>query len=267
MNLLFIGDIVGRSGRNIVFNFLDQIKAEYDIDFVIANGENSAHGKGITKKIYQQLMDAGIDCITLGNHAFSKKEIVMDIDHLDNMIRPYNLNVYPEKGHFIKVYNICGLNLGIVNIMGKVFMNNVEKTSFDAMKDLLYRYRIKDKYKLDLLFVDLHAEATSEKILFANYFKNECIAVVGTHTHIQTADERLIGGCAYISDTGMCGPYNSIIGRDINEMIESMILGIKTHYTIAGGEAIFNAVVIEIDNNTRRATAIKRIQIRPQNEN
>lgn len=263
INILFIGDIVGQDGRNIVFKFLPELKEKYNIDFTIVNGENSAHGKGITSKIYKQFINNGIDAITLGNHSFSKQEIKNDFNDLDRLIRPYNLEIEKELGKGFRVFDVKGLKLGILNIMGKVFMHNVFIDPFETMSYLLFQEKIREKYKIDLLLVDLHAEATSEKVLFGHYFKNHLIATLGTHTHVQTADDRIIDGMAYISDVGMCGVFDSVIGRDIDEMIESMIYHNKTHYTLAKGEAILCGVVIEIDETTKRATNIERIQIRP----
>lgn len=263
IKILFVGDIVGQSGREIVFSLLPKIKQEHQIDFTIVNGENSAHGKGITSKIYQQLIDSGVDCITLGNHAFSKAEIKKTINDLDYLIRPANLNIEQGLGRSYRVFNVKGYNLAVVNIMCKVFMYNVEDSPFETMSKLLYQDKIISKDNIDFVFVDLHGEATSEKILFANYFKHAVNVVVGTHTHVQTADERMIDNVAFISDVGMCGCYDSIIGRDIDETIESVVYGNKTHYQIATGDAIFCAVVVEIDEIKRKTVSIKRIQIRP----
>ena len=263
MKILFIGDITTRSGRDAVIANLAKVMADHDIDFTIANGENAAHGKGITSKIYYSLINSGIDCITLGNHAFSKSEIMEDMDKYDRLIRPVNIGIHEDIGQGYRTFGVNGYRICVINIMGSVFMNDVNQSPFEAMSHLLYQEKIRQKEKADFIFVDLHAEATSEKILFANYFKNELIAVVGTHTHVQTADERIIGNLAYISDVGMCGPYDSIIGRDIDEMVENLIYGNPTRFTPAEGESIFQAVVIEIDESLRKATNIERIQIRP----
>lgn len=263
IKILFIGDIVGQSGRDIVFDLLPKLKQQYDVDFTIVNGENSAHGKGITTKIYKQLIDAGVDCITLGNHAFSKAEIKNTINELDRLIRPMNLLNEPNLGSAYRVFDVKGYRLAVVNLMTKVFMYNVETSPFDAMSKLLYQDKIIKNEDIDFIFVDLHGEATSEKILFAHYFQHAVQAVVGTHTHVQTADERLVGNCAFISDVGMCGCYDSIIGRDIEETIESVVHGNKTHYQIAIGDAILCAVVVTIDEQSKKAISIERIQIRP----
>lgn len=264
MNILFLGDIVGKPGRNIVFKYLDELKEKYSVDFVIANGENSAHGKGITTKIYNSFINAGIDCVTLGNHSFSKQEIKETINTLDRLVRPLNFDIDPSVGKGYRVFNCKGKRIAVVNILGEVFMNDVAESPFDAMSKLLYAEHLKTKEHVDYIFVDMHAEATSEKLIFANYFKNELIAVCGTHTHVQTADEKIIDGCAFINDVGMCGPYNSIIGRDIEEMFRNMVDHQKTSFTVAEGDAVLSAVLIKVNETTNRAESIERIQIRPE---
>jgi metallophosphoesterase (TIGR00282 family) len=256
MNILFIGDIVGKSGRQAVYREIDSLKQEYQIDFTIANAENIAHGKGITLKLYNELVEHGIEVITLGNHAFAKKEILDDIDACHKMIRP--LNLYPlnvGKG-YIDV--LCkNVMIRVVNICGAVFMDNVSEPPFNVMKLLINEKTPK------ILIVDIHGEATSEKLAFVNMFKDTCTAVLGTHTHVQTADERILDGCAYISDVGMSGPFDSIIGRDTKEVLDRFTGKISKGYTVSENPAQICAVVITIDDNTLRSTHIKRIQIRP----
>ena len=256
MNILFIGDIVGRPGRNIVFDYLSQIKKDYAIDFTIVNGENSAHGKGITKRIYSQLIENGVDCVTMGNHSFSKSDIIEELPKLNRLIVPYNNN--RALGTGARIFDIKGLKVCVCNILGEVFMNEVAESPFAAMEDIIKLYP-------DCVYiVDFHAEATSEKLLFAHYFQDYLLATLGTHTHVQTADERLIGRGAYISDVGMCGAYDSIIGRDIQEVMASHIDKEKTHFTVAEGPAQLCAVVIEVDEKNACAKSIKRIYIRPK---
>lgn len=258
MRILFLGDIVGRCGRDIVFRRLNQLQQKFNIDFTIVNAENSAHGKGISIRIYEELISHGVDAITMGNHTYSKSEIKNHLSQMDRMIQPYNHAQRLHQGY--KVIDVKGLRLCVVNLVGGVFMNENSQDVFLAMQEILNCTRA------DLYFVDLHAEATSEKILFANYFKNDLIAVVGTHTHVQTADERLIGRLAYISDAGMCGAYDSIIGRDIDEMTANILHKEKTRYTVADGPAVLCGCVIEVDEIMRRAISIERIQIRPEDE-
>ena len=260
MKILFIGDIVGKSGRDIVSSLLFELKADNDIDLVIANGENSAHGKGITYKIYNQLLSVGIDYITMGNHAYSKNEINDYIDLMDRLVIPYN-HIKRSSDNYYKIINIKGINICLTNILGSVLIGESSLDPYNAFKDVLEETKDLD---IDFYFVDIHAETTAEKRLFMEYFKDKAKIVLGAHTHVQTADEAIFHDCAFISDVGMCGSYESVIGRDINETIMSHIDKEKTHYTIAEGEAIFCAVVIEIDENTKLPIDIKRIQIRPE---
>lgn len=257
MKILFVGDIVGSVGRKMAVTHIPEIKKQKEIDFVIVNGENAAHGKGITNKIYHQLLNAGADMITLGNHAFSKDTIYSFIDDADKMIRPMNLDV-SKKGESYRLVEVNGLQVCVVNLLGEVFMNQCDESPFVCMQDIL------DDTDADIYFVDFHGEATSEKIAFSYYFENKVQAIVGTHTHIQTADERISNGCAFISDVGMCGAYHSVIGRDVDEVLTRFTTNEKTRFTVAQGEGIFCAVIIEIDETTKKAIHIERIQIRPE---
>ena len=255
MNILFIGDIVGASGRAAVKKHLPALKQRYDIDFVIANGENAAHGKGITPRIYQELITNGIQCITLGNHAYSKSEIMMIKEQADRLVFPENL-IPTSEWIQTKIFHVKNKSLAITNMMTQVFMENVSESPFESMEKIL-------KYvKADIHIVDLHGEATSEKIAFAYHYKNQLAGVFGTHTHVQTADERIIDGCAFISDVGMTGPYESIIGRDITEVLSRIIQKTTTKYTIAESEAVFCALYVCFDEQNR-AEKIERIQLRP----
>lgn len=254
MKVLFIGDIVGAPGREIVQELLPSIKEEHKIDLVIANGENAAHGKGITKKIYNQLLSYGIDVITLGNHAFSKEDVYSFIDYTDSMIRPANL-LPKGYGKTTCVKEVCGKKVAVMNMCGEVFMYDVEGNPFLMMDDLI------DNTDADIFLLDFHAEATSEKIAMAYYLKNRASAVVGTHTHVQTADERIIGKCATISDLGMCGAYDSVLGRDVDEILTRFTSDERTRYTIAKGRGYLCGVVVEIEDETGQALSIERIQI------
>lgn len=252
MKILFIGDIVGKPGRQVVIDLLPSIKNKHNIDFVIANGENAAHGKGITKKIYNQLISAGVDVITLGNHAYAKSDVYEIIDE-NRLIRPLNY-LQSTKGKGIRVFECFGKRVLVSSIVGSVFMNNVLESPFTAIKEVI-------EYDADIKIVDFHAEATSEKIAFAYAHSKYLNAVLGTHTHVQTADERLIDNCAFITDVGMCGPYESILGRDINEVIDMMVYNKTTKYTVSNSKAIFCGVVLDIKNN--KTISIERVQIRP----
>lgn len=256
MRILFVGDIVGNVGREMVHTYIPILKEEEDIDLVIANGENAAHGKGITQKIYNQLLIDGVDVITLGNHAFSKDTVFSFLEEADRMVRPMNLEPL-DGGQYYKVVEVNGKRICIVNIMCNVFMVQVNGSPFDCMNKIL------KEVKADLYFVDLHGEATSEKIAFSYYFENKVQMIVGTHTHVQTADERVENNTAFISDVGMCGTYRSVIGRDIEEVLTRFTTDEKTRFTVAQGDGIFCGVIIDVDEENNVPIAIKRIQIRP----
>jgi metallophosphoesterase (TIGR00282 family) len=260
MRILFIGDIVGKSGRDIVSSLLYSLKDEFKIDLVIANGENSAHGKGITIKIYRQLLNEGIDYITLGNHAFSKGEILNYLDETDRIVFPYN-HIKRTDEAFFRIISYKGLKFCLTNILGEAFMNETSMDPYKAFEEVV---ETTSAFGPDFYFVDLHGETTAEKRMFAEYFKDKARAVVGTHTHVQTADEDILKGCAFITDVGMCGAYDSVIGRDVEETIAASIRKEKTRYTIAEGPAIFCAVVIDFDEIEKIPVSIQRIQIRPE---
>ena len=252
MRILFIGDIVGSPGRQMLQQHLPALKEKICPDLTIVNGENAAHGKGITKKIYYQLLGCGADYITMGNHTFSKSELKMFIQEADRLIRPVNLAPV-ELGEGVRIARVNGKRIGMVNLCGEVFMDNVVRSPFECMSEILNRTLA------DLWFVDFHGETTGEKETFAQVFADRCVMIVGTHT----ADEQLMRGCAYISDAGMCGAFDSILGRDKREVIERTLYQIKTRYTVAEGPAMLCGVWAEIDETTGRATHIERIQIRP----
>lgn len=259
MNILFIGDIVGSVGREMVQRHLPLLKSQYDIDFVVANGENAAHGKGITRKIYNQLVQMGIDAVTMGNHTFAKNDLFNFIDEAERMVRPLNLEP-TDVGSGVKVFDVKGVKVAVVNLCGEVFMHDVNSSPFRCMEKVL-----KENHA-DMYLVDLHAEATSEKIAFTYAFAGRVHTVVGTHTHVQTADDRIVKGTAAISDLGMCGAYTSVLGRDVNEIVTRFTTDTKTRYTIAEGPGIFCGMVVHYDDHTHRAVSVQRVQIRPESE-
>ncbi len=256
MRILFLGDIVAKSGREAVIRNIKSLRDEYSADFVIVNGENAAHGKGITVSIYNRLMAAGADVITLGNHAFAKKEILQNIDLCPGLVRPANLSPVDAGSSYV-IRECRGRKIAVVSVLCEAFMCKVEESPIDAMENLLKEIRA------DIIIVDLHGESTGEKMIFVRYFADRVTAVIGTHTHVQTADDRIIDGCAFISDVGMCGAYNSILGRDPEELIDHIVKRRPTHYKPGSGPAILCGCLIETDDITGRAAAITRIQKRP----
>lgn len=254
IRILFIGDIVGKSGRDIVKELLPKLKTDYRPDFIIANGENAAHGKGITPKLFRELLSFGIDVVTMGNHTYAKNNIY-DIIEDKQLVRPINL-LPNDRGSGLRYFNVKGTNIGVLNVIGQAFMERDVLDPFGFVKNV---------FKEDCCYiVDFHGETTSEKAIFAYHYQSKIAALLGTHTHVQTADERIINGCAFISDVGMCGAYDSIIGRDVDEVINNMINKEKTHYQIAEGPGVFCGVIVDIEDS--RAINIERIQLRP-NEN
>ena len=256
IRVLFIGDIVGKSGRTALSERLPFLKQKYQYDLLIINGENSAHGKGITRKIYDSFIDLGADCVTLGNHAFSKSMVMDFIEDADSLIRPYNMEPL-NIGKPCKIIDWQGYKIGIYNIYGNIFMDNATSSPFYAMEALL------KKYPSDIRIVDIHAETTGEKYTFMQYFRDEIQMIVGTHTHIQTADEQIMGKCAFISDVGMTGAYDSVLGRDTDEVIHRMVYLENTRYTISENPAMLCGVCVDIDLERKQAVHIERIQLRP----
>ena len=259
MKVLFLGDIVGKRGREAVRDLLPRLKDRYQADFVIANGENAAHGKGLTLKTYQQILDAGVDCITMGNHAFAKKEIIEHLDEMNKLVCPLN-HVF-HLGEGCRQFKVNGARVLVINILGQFMQEDYASDPYEAMNRVL---KATERYGVDYYIVDFHGEATAEKRVFAEYYKDRLNAVIGTHTHVQTADEQIIEGMAYITDAGMCGPFRSIIGRDINECIQRMVNNEMTKYVISEADPILCGLYMEFDDNTKKCVAIERIQIRPE---
>lgn len=255
MRLLVIGDIFGRSGRRAVKVNLHGLRKEFGLDLVIANGENAAGGKGITKEIAQELFSAGIDVLTMGNHVWNKREAYDYIDRETRIVRPAN---YPPgvPGSGAGIYDTPGKGkVGVINLAGRVFLQAID-CPFRKADEIVAR--IKEKAKV--IIVDFHAEATSEKVALGWYLDGRVSAVVGTHTHVQTADERILpGGTAYITDLGMTGPVDSVLGVKKEIIIEKFITQIPQHFEVATGPFQFNGAVIEIDEATGEAVSIERI--------
>lgn len=258
MNILFIGDVFGEVGRDLIHDYLQEIKKKYSIDFVIANGENVTHGKGISKKHYDELLTLGVDCITLGNHSFDRVEILDWIDNANCLIRPANLSKYTP-GVGTKVFEKNGLRLQVTNIIGRVFNGGVFNHPVEVLDDIV------QESNADLHIVDIHCDATAEKICLGYEFDGKVSAILGTHTHVQTADERLLdNGTAYITDVGMCGPFNQSIGMDKVNVCYRMKTGLPASNEIGSAPGILCGVVVSFDENNK-AKKIERINLSPLN--
>lgn len=255
MRILFIGDVVGRPGREILRQQLHHIQEEHQIDFTIANGENASGGKGINQRVFNEISNYGVDVVTMGNHVWDKKEVLNLIEQENRIIRPAN---YPP-GAPGKGWNIYHVNknhqIAVVNLSGRVYLSPLD-CPFQAIDKILSQL----SSITSTIIVDFHAEATSEKQAMGWYLDGRVSAVLGTHTHIQTADARILNRhTAYITDVGMTGPRDSVLGVDKELVIKKFITQMPVRFEIAGGDIQINAVIIDIDE-AGRATGIKPIQ-------
>jgi metallophosphoesterase (TIGR00282 family) len=257
-NLLFIGDIVGRPGRDLLRKGLAALASHHNIDLVIANVENSAAGFGCTPDIAHELFEYGVHVMTGGNHTWDKKEIIPYFAKQPRMIRPANFpEGAPGLGHYVaRAEN--GVMVGVINAMGRVFMIALD----DPFKTVLAEIEAVKAAGAQIIFVDFHAEATSEKVAMGWHLDGLATAVVGTHTHVQTADERVLPkGTAYITDVGMTGPHDSVIGVDRAAIIHRFMSAMPQRFETATENPRLNAVVVRADELTGRATAITRINL------
>ncbi|MTH51791.1 TIGR00282 family metallophosphoesterase [Bacillus mangrovi] len=256
MKLLFIGDIVGSPGREMLKTYLPRLKSSYRPDCTIVNGENAAHGKGLTEKNFHELVEAGAQVVTMGNHTWDKREITDYIDKTPNLIRPAN---YPEgtpgKGMFFQ--KMGNKEIAVINLQGRTFLPAID-CPFRKADELVEEARKRTPY----IFVDFHAEATSEKQAMGWYLDGRVSAVVGTHTHVQTADERVLAkGTAYISDAGMTGPYDGVLGVAQEPVIRRFLTSLPARFDVAEGRTQLCGAVITLDSKTGMAQSIKRILI------
>lgn len=254
MNILVIGDIVGKPGRAIIKALLPRLQKEHDISFTIANAENAAGGRGITREIKDELLGAGIDVLTMGNHVWDNRSIFTFIDDEPRIIRPAN---YPGDcpGQGYHVY-MAGFNkkIAVINASGRIYLPPMD-CPFQTVNYILEELNDTADYVL----VDFHAEATSEKQAFGYYFDGRVTAVLGTHTHIQTADEKILPkGTAYITDMGMSGPIDSIIGMEKEPIIEKFLNGRPTRFEVAAGPAQMQGVILRLDESSNQVIDIKR---------
>jgi len=251
LKILAIGDIIGKPGRNAVKEILPGLVDEYSIDLVVGNGENAAGGLGLTPGTAEDLFDSGIDVITTGNHIWAHSDIIPCLDSELAILRPLNYPpMNPGRGYLKKSKVL------IVNLVGRVFMGHVD-CPFRAMDQLL----AESGHKSIPIIVDFHAEATSEKVAMGRYLDGRVSAVVGTHTHVGTADARILpGGTAYVTDIGMVGPTESVIGDDSDAVIKRFLTQIPSRLSVGKGEVSFDAILVEVDEKTGKAIDIRRIQ-------
>jgi metallophosphoesterase (TIGR00282 family) len=265
MRLLFLGDIVGRAGRNVVCDALPGLIKRYALDFVVINGENSAGGFGITEAILTDLLDAGADCVTLGNHAFDQKDTLVYIERHDRLIRPINYpKGTPGKGATLLKAK-SGAEVLVINAMGRVFLPDLD-CPFRALDAELTACALKSG--ADAILIDFHAEATSEKQALGLFLDGRASAVIGTHTHTPTADARVLpGGTAYMSDAGMCGDYNSVLGMESDEPINRFLTKIpRGRFEPAVGPGTISGLLIDIDDATGLATRVQPLRQGPHLE-
>jgi 2',3'-cyclic-nucleotide 2'-phosphodiesterase len=255
MRILFIGDIVGRPGRDLVRVGLAGLVDQHRIDLVIANAENAAAGFGITRDIGDQLLDWGVDVMTSGNHIWDKKEALDYIGAESRLLRPANYPAGAPGNGSCLARSRDGVSVGVINVMGRVFMPLVDDPFAVVLKEIeALRPRAR------ILFVDFHAEATSEKVAMGWHLDGRATAVVGTHTHVQTADERILPkGTAYLTDVGMTGPHDSIIGVETEAALGKFLSGLPARFETATGNPRLNAVIVEADEQTGRAIDIERL--------
>lgn len=258
MKILFIGDIVGKPGRRAVKELLPSLVSGHDVDMVIANCENAASGFGITREVVEELYDSHIDVLTSGNHVWDKKEVMEFIDDYESLIRPANYPAGVPGAGSVLMPTVSGQYVGVLNLAGRIFMHPVDCPFVVAKKEI---ERLKSR--TSVIIVDIHAEATSEKRALGWYLDGEVSAVLGTHTHVQTADNEVLpNGTAYISDAGMTGPFDSVIGIKKDTIIERFLTQIPNRFDVAKNDVRLQGVVIDIDTQSGRANAIERISVK-----
>ncbi|HAX73411.1 MAG TPA: TIGR00282 family metallophosphoesterase [Firmicutes bacterium] len=261
MKILFIGDIFGSLGRDIIKEQLPKIREKYKPHIIIANGENIAHGKGINEKYYKFLLENGVNAVTLGNHTWDNRSIFDFIDSADYLVRPGNFpESNPGKGLTFLKFN--SYEVAVISLQGRTFlpMNNCPFITADALIE-------EAKKRTNIIVVDFHAEASSEKIALGYYLDGRVSAVLGTHTHVPTADERVLAkGCAYITDVGMTGPLDGVIGVEKDNVIQKFIEGLPIRFNaVESGSSQLNAVLFEVNEKTGKSSSITRINLKKEN--
>ncbi len=262
VNILCIGDIVGRPGRRIIADKLKPLVKELDIDCVIANAENAAGGSGLTPQIYNKLLRYGVNLITLGDHTYRKRDIIKTLETSENIVRPVNFSEHAA-GRVLAFYKTSkGPVVSVVALIGRLFMKPAN-CPYNAIDRILPQL----EQKADIIIVDFHAEATSEKIAMGYHLDGRVSLCFGTHTHVVTADERILPkGTAYITDIGMTGPHDSVLGRGVENVLKSFRTQMPFPFDIATGDVKINAILVTVDSNTKKAESIKRIRIDAETE-
>ena len=254
MHILMIGDIIGQPGRRAVRRLVPELRKEFGIDLVIANGENTAGGFGITLETAEELLESGVDVLTSGNHIWDQKEIIPHMDEGLPLIRPANYPEAPGRGYLVRD------GVMVLNLMGRVFMPTLD-CPFRTANLTLEEAEARGAPRV--VIVDFHAEATSEKQSMGWYLDGKVSAVLGTHTHVGTVDARILPkGTAYLTDVGMTGPVNSVIGSDTNAVLDRFLTGLPLRFSVAGGPVIFNSALLDVDPETGKALSIQRIDRR-----
>lgn len=258
MKILCIGDIVSRIGRDMLFKYVEDLKYKKNIDVIIANGENATHGRGMARDAYNELIRAGVDVITMGNHTWDAKEVIDIMRNEGNVIRPANFNKdCPGEGSIIFTAK-NGKKIGVINLIGRTYLEPSD-SPFDAAINEINRI----SKTTNIIFVDFHAEATSEKLAMGFFLDGKVSAVFGTHTHVQTADDMILpNGTGYISDLGMTGPQISILGREQSGIVKRFLTGMPQKFEIASGKGQFCGCIFDIDEETGKCTDIERLFIR-----
>lgn len=258
LNIICIGDVVGRPGRRILADDLQKVIKKYSADCVIVNAENAAGGSGLTPQIYEKLKHYGVNLITLGDHTYRKKDIICVLEKNDDIVRPLNWGAYSAGKGFAVYKTAKGISVGIVSLMGRTFMKH-GNCPFEAIDANLIKYT----KMADVIFVEVHAEATSDKVAMGYYLDGKVSCVYGTHTHIPTADEKILPkGTAYITDIGMTGPCDSVLGRNKENVIKSFRTQMPFTYDVATDDVRINGIFVVVDSNSKQAERIERICIK-----
>ncbi len=257
IRLLCVGDVVGSPGRRVLAEALPELKASHDLDCTIVNAENIASGSGMTPALYRKVVGYGVDLITMGDHIYRRKEIIPILDQAENIVRPINFPPGAPGKEFALYTTEAGSRVAVVSVIGRLFMNVQADCPFRAMDRVLKLIPSDVK----IIIVDMHAEATSEKIAMGWHLDGRASLLFGTHTHVSTGDERILpNGTAYITDLGMTGPYDSVLGRMKDRVLSAFITGVPTPFHVADGDPRLCGVVVEVDPDTGKASSIERVR-------